>query len=78
MYTNWRRENKFSQRNYAYIPNPDIILNSHGRELVKICESFKCYIVNNLPKGNIRVIKEHRLIIANRQGLRNYSLSFLV
>ena len=43
---------KLQWKNYIYRVNPDPVINLHGLELLKICKSFKCYILNNLTKGN--------------------------
>ena len=32
----------------SYLPNVDGVLNDHGKEITKICRSFKCFIVNNM------------------------------
>ena len=32
----------------VYRPNVDSVMNDHGKEIIKICKSFKCFIVNNL------------------------------
>ena len=69
-------------RNYNYRPNPDYTVNSHGTEPMKRCESFNCYIVNNLSKGSLIFdgkltfqkgdrAAQNDIILANRQGLRN-------
>ena len=40
---------------YKYRRNPDKIINLHGRELLKICKSFKCFIVNNLTVEKMEI-----------------------
>ena len=32
----------------VYRANVDSVVNDHGKEILKICKSFKCFIVNNL------------------------------
>ena len=32
----------------SYLPNVDVIENEHGKEIQKICQTFKAFIVNNL------------------------------
>ena len=34
------------------IKTPDQIVNSHGLEVIKICETFKCLILNNMSTDN--------------------------
>ena len=34
-----------------YRPNVDQVVNSHGKMLKKICNSYKCYVLNNLNVG---------------------------
>ena len=49
-----------------YLPNVDKVTNNHGNELIKICKSFKCYVVNNLKfksttfKGDFTFYKGER------------------
>ena len=38
--------------NGCYRVNCDDTLNDHGKEIVNICKSFDCYVVNNLNYGN--------------------------
>ena len=38
--------------NMMYLPNVDSILNEHGKEILKICRTYKCFIVNNLKLDN--------------------------
>ena len=35
-------------KSMTYSPNVDKVVNSHGNEIISICKSFKCFIVNNL------------------------------
>ena len=35
-----------------YSVNPDKEVNSHGKTLINICKSYKCYILNNLDFGD--------------------------
>ena len=48
--------------NGRYRSNCDQIVNGHGKEIVGICRSFSCYIVNNLAIGEQKVIESHRMI----------------
>ena len=73
---------KLPQQNYKYRINPDHIVNAHGEEVVQICESFKCYVLNNLDKGDRKFdgkftfnkggrTSQNDIIIANNVGLQN-------
>ena len=64
-----------------YLPNVDKTVNTHGNELLKICKSFKCYVVNNLKynsktfNGNFTFRKGERksqndIMLANLTGLK--------
>ena len=67
---------------YKYRNNPHKIINSHGSKLLKICKSFKCFIVNDLTVEN-RVFdgdytftkgdkkSQNNIIIANTVALKN-------
>ena len=63
-----------------YLPNVDTIVNDSGKEILKICRSFRCFIVNNLQfqkkkfksdftfyKGNRK--SQNDLILANLSAL---------
>ena len=63
-----------------YLPNVDKTVNNHGNELLKICKSFKCYVVNNLKynsktfQGNFTFRKGERksqndIIVGNLSSL---------
>ena len=37
-----------SSEGLVYRQNVDNVLNDHGKEILKICKAFKCFIINNL------------------------------
>ena len=41
-----------------YLPNVDKIVNDSGKEILKICRSFRCYILDNLQLHDIN----HKMI----------------
>ena len=62
------------------VVNVDSILNEHGKEILKICRTYKCFIVNNLKldnkefKGDFTFQKggrkaQNALILANTTAL---------
>ena len=63
-----------------YRKNCDHVLNEHGREIIRICESFSCYVINNLNihgkqfEGDFTFRKGNRtsqndIILANKTAL---------
>ena len=67
-------------KDMKYLPNVDKIVNDNGKEILKICRSFRCFIVNNLQfqdkkfesdftfyKGNKK--SQNDLILANMAAL---------
>ena len=65
-----------------YRPNVDQVVNSHGKLLKKICNSYKCYVLNNLTigekefEGDYTYIKgngksQNDIVLSNAKGLEN-------
>ena len=66
--------------NGMYRSNCDTVVNEHGKEIMNICESFSCYVINNLNirrkhfdgeftfrKGNRK--SQNDIILANRAAI---------
>ena len=67
-------------KNIKYLPNVDTIVNDCGKEILKMCRSFRCFIVNNLQfqnkifESNFTFYKGNRksqndIILANMSAL---------
>ena len=78
----------FGMYRKCYKHNIDDVINSHGRELRKLCHSYHCYIVNNLSiddkvfnssltfyKGDRK--SQNDIILPNKAGL-SYIDKFIV
>ena len=71
-----------SPSKYKYRENPDTVMNSHGRFLVDLCKSCKCFVLNNLTCDN-RIFdgkftfckggrkSQNDICISNSSGLEN-------
>ena len=51
-----------------YRENPDKQVNSHGKFISEICNSFKCYPLNNLTYNGIEFDGKHTFYKANRKS----------
>ena len=71
---------RLPSKSMNYVPNVDQVVNNHGNEIIKICKSFKCFIVNNLEynskifNGDFTFHKANRksqndILLANLAGL---------
>ena len=47
---------KYSIPEYMdYLPNVDTVVNDHGKEIIKICRTFKTFVLNNLKINEKRI-----------------------
>ena len=56
--------------NMEYLPNVDNVINDHGKEILKICRSFRCFIVNNLKIQN-KIFKSDFTFFKGKTGSQN-------
>ena len=77
-----------SSEGLVYRQNVDNVLNDHGKEILKICKAFKCFIINNLnfnekifdgdftfQKGGRK--SQNDIILSNRtalQAIQNFKI----
>ena len=60
-----------------YRPNVDATINSHGRLLRKICNSYECYILNNLNVGNVHCDGDYTFYKGNKRSQNDVCVSNL-
>ena len=61
-----------------YRPNVDKEVNAHGRFLKKICNSYNCYVLNNLNIGNLQFDGDFTFQRRERKSQNDICLSNLV
>ena len=61
-----------------YRPNVDTFVNSHGKMLEKICNSYKCYVMNNLSIGSKDFDGDFTFYKGNKRSQNDICLSNLV
>ena len=66
--------------NCSYRLNPDKQVNEHGKTLLSICSSFKCYVLNNMDIGTISLAgdftfqkgerkSQNDILLTNKSGI---------
>ena len=58
-----------------YLPNVDKIVNDSGKEILKICRSFRCFIVNNLQFQNKNFESDFTFYKGNRKSQNDIILA---
>ena len=62
-------------KSMTYSPNVDKVVNSHGNEIISICKSFKCFIVNNLVYNTKTFMGDFTFNKANRKSQNDILLA---
>ena len=58
-----------------YLPNVDKIVNDSGKEILKICRSFRCFIVNNLQFQNKKFESDFTFYKGNKKSQNDLILA---
>ena len=61
----------------VYLPNVDVVVNDHGKEILKICRSFKCFIINNLKFNGKNFKSDFTFYRGNRKSQNDLLLANL-
>ena len=57
-----------------YLPNVDTVVNDHGKEIIKICRTFKAFILNNL-KINEKRFERLRVALRMKKAKKDLKMT---